>query len=76
MKVVDFDDEADGVNVVAVNKGIEFCYCCFSRHCSFSVFVLKFLFDNAFFLYSLTKYSAIFAVKGYFGITAPDNQLG
>ena len=28
-------------------------------------------------LYSLTKYSAIFAeVKGYFGITAPDNQLG
>ncbi len=27
-------------------------------------------------LYSLTKYSAIFAeVKGYFGITAPDNQL-
>ena len=29
------------------------------------------------FLYSLTKYSAIFAeVKGYFGITAPNNQLG
>ena len=28
-------------------------------------------------LYSLTQYSAIFAeVKGYFGITAPDNQLG
>jgi len=28
-------------------------------------------------LYSLTKYSAIFAeAKGYFGITAPDNQLG
>jgi len=28
-------------------------------------------------LYSLTKYSAIFTeVKGYFGITAPDNQLG
>ncbi len=28
-------------------------------------------------LYSLTKYSAIFAeVKGYFGITAPNNQLG
>jgi hypothetical protein len=28
-------------------------------------------------LYFLTKYSAIFAeVKGYFGITAPDNQLG
>ncbi len=28
-------------------------------------------------LYSLTKYSAIFAeVKGYFGITAPGNQLG
>ncbi len=28
-------------------------------------------------LYSLTKYSAIFAeVKGYFGIPAPDNQLG
>ncbi len=28
-------------------------------------------------LYSLTKYSAIFAeVKGYFGITTPDNQLG
>ena len=28
-------------------------------------------------LYSLTKYSAVFAeVKGYFGITAPDNQLG
>ncbi len=28
-------------------------------------------------LYSLTKYSAIFAeVKGYFGITAPDTQLG
>ena len=28
-------------------------------------------------LYSLTKYSAIIAeVKGYFGITAPDNQLG
>ena len=28
-------------------------------------------------LYSLTKYSAIFAeVKGYFGITASDNQLG
>jgi polyferredoxin len=28
-------------------------------------------------LYSLTKYSAIFAeVKGYFGITAPDNQHG
>ena len=28
-------------------------------------------------LYSLMKYSAIFAeVKGYFGITAPDNQLG
>ncbi len=28
-------------------------------------------------LYSLTKFSAIFAeVKGYFGITAPDNQLG
>jgi hypothetical protein len=28
-------------------------------------------------LYSLTKYSAIFAeVKEYFGITAPDNQLG
>ena len=28
-------------------------------------------------LYSLTKNSAIFAeVKGYFGITAPDNQLG
>ena len=28
-------------------------------------------------LYSLTKYSAIFAeVKGYFGVTAPDNQLG
>ena len=28
-------------------------------------------------LYSLTKYSAIFTeVKGYCGITAPDNQLG
>ena len=28
-------------------------------------------------LYSLTKYSAIFVeVKGYFGINAPDNQLG
>ena len=28
-------------------------------------------------LYSPMKYSAIFAeVKGYFGITAPDNQLG
>ena len=28
-------------------------------------------------LYSLTKYSAIFAeVKRYFGLTAPDNQLG
>ena len=28
-------------------------------------------------LYSLTKYSAIFAeVKGYFRTTAPDNQLG
>jgi hypothetical protein len=28
-------------------------------------------------LYSLTKYSAICAeVKGYFGITSPDNQLG
>ncbi len=28
-------------------------------------------------LYSLTKYSAIFAeVNGYFGITAPDNQHG
>ncbi len=28
-------------------------------------------------LYSLTKYSAIFAeVKGYFGITALNNQLG
>jgi hypothetical protein len=28
-------------------------------------------------LYSLTKYSAIFAeVKGYFRITAPDNQHG
>ncbi len=28
-------------------------------------------------LYSLAKYSAIFAeVKGYFGITVPDNQLG
>ena len=28
-------------------------------------------------LYSLTKYSAIFAeVKGYFGITAPGNRLG
>ena len=28
-------------------------------------------------LYSLTKYSAIFAeVKGYFGISAPSNQLG
>jgi hypothetical protein len=33
--------------------------------------------DTAIILYSLTKYSAIFAeVKGYFGITAPDNQLG
>ena len=33
--------------------------------------------DGAAVLYSLTKYSAIFAeVKGYFGITAPDNQLG
>ncbi len=32
--------------------------------------------DGAVF-YSLTKYSAVFAeVKGYFGITAPDNQLG
>jgi hypothetical protein len=28
-------------------------------------------------LYSLTKYSAFFAeVKGYFGITKPNNQLG
>ena len=28
-------------------------------------------------LYSLTKYFAIFTeMKGYFGITAPDNQLG
>ena len=29
-------------------------------------------------LYSFTKYYAIFAeeVKGYFGVTAPDNQLG
>jgi hypothetical protein len=28
-------------------------------------------------LYSLTKYSAIFAeVKGYFGITTPNNQIG
>ena len=33
--------------------------------------------DTAIVLYSLTKYSAIFAeVKGYFGITEPDNQLG
>ena len=33
--------------------------------------------DGAAVLYSLTKYSAIFAeVKGYFGITASDNQLG
>jgi hypothetical protein len=33
--------------------------------------------DCAAVLYSLTKYSAIFTeVKGYFGITAPDNQLG
>ena len=33
--------------------------------------------DGAAVLYSLMKYSAIFAeVKGYFGITAPDNQLG
>jgi hypothetical protein len=33
--------------------------------------------DGTAVLYSLTKYSAIFAeVKGYFGITAPDNQLG
>jgi hypothetical protein len=33
--------------------------------------------DGAAVLYSLTKHSAIFAeVKGYFGITAPDNQLG
>jgi hypothetical protein len=33
--------------------------------------------DGAAVLYSLTKYSAIFAeVKGYFGITASNNQLG
>ena len=33
--------------------------------------------DGAAVRYSLTIYSAIFAeVKGYFGITAPDNQLG
>jgi len=75
LKVVDFDDEAYRANVVAANKGIEFCYCCYRRHRSFSVFVLRFLFNNAVSLYSLTKYSAIFAeVKGYFGITAPDNQ--
>ena len=33
--------------------------------------------DGAAVLYSLAKYAAIVAeVKGYFGITAPDNQLG
>ncbi len=72
--------------IVAADKAIGFAVAAvvdvkrrgtIERFASSLIFVLRFLFNNAVTFYFLTKYSAIFAeVKGYFGITTIDNQLG